>query len=228
MEQQAIITIKDLGNGSLGIDTEFKPEVKGQSFSPAVALWKVLMDAAKAESRSGDWMSTYTSKKFYPTDPKSDDVCIEDIAHALSMIPRFGGHTLSHYSVAQHSVHVSYLVTPTIARLGLMHDSPEAYLGDMVHPLKMSMPRFRDRELVVWSVIATKFGLPTDDPSDNPILKAADIKACMTERRDLLPPTTHKWSDEYEATTPDEALIVPLPQKAAEALFLARFAELNP
>lgn len=54
--------------------------------------------------RRGDFICTYTGRKFYPLDPRPEDVCIEDIAHALALVNRFGGHTRVPYSVAQHSV----------------------------------------------------------------------------------------------------------------------------
>jgi len=57
--------------------------------------------------RTGDWMHTYTGMKFYPMEPNPSDICIEDIAHALSMQCRYNGHTLQFYSVAQHCVLMS-------------------------------------------------------------------------------------------------------------------------
>lgn len=93
--------------------------------------------------RRGGWMQTYTGKAFYPLDPRPDEVCIDDIAHALSQIPRFGGHARRHYSVAQHSWHMSCLFgNPLLAYQALLHDAQEAYLGDIVQPLKscLQMP----------------------------------------------------------------------------------------
>jgi hypothetical protein len=226
-KQQAIITITDCGDGSISLATQFIPEIKTVSASPAVALWKTLMDAAKAENRNGDWMTTYTGRRFYPTNPNPDDIAIEDIAHALAHICRFGGHSLEFISVAQHCVHVSRLVPREFARLALMHDAPEAYMGDMIQPLKKSMAKFKSVELQIWRAVATKFQLPDSDPSGNPVIKYADIISCVTERRDLLTSSGEKWSEEYEKAVPDPQPIVPLTPKIAEQLFLDRFAELS-
>ncbi len=54
--------------------------------------------------RTGNWLATYTGRKWFLLDPHPDDVAIEDIAHGLSMVCRFGGHCRHFYSVAQHSL----------------------------------------------------------------------------------------------------------------------------
>lgn len=139
--------------------------------------------------RFGDWMETFTGLKFWPLDPKSEEVCIEDIAHALSMICRFGGHCKSFYSVAQHSCLVAEVLTkcPIFCKedviLGLMHDAAEAYTGDIIRPVKISNPAIASAEDKVWEAIANKFGLPI---KLTPIVKWADRVMLRNEHAQLM------------------------------------------
>src|SRR4051794_15527189 len=91
--------------------------------------------------RRGGWITTFSRRQFWPLDPHSDEIHIEDIAHSLSQQCRFGGHSRSFYSVAQHSCLVSALCKANDALWGLLHDASEAYLGDIPRPLK-SLPEF--------------------------------------------------------------------------------------
>lgn len=86
--------------------------------------------------RKGDWMQTYTGRKFWPLNPRAEEVYIEDIAHSLALSCRFNGHCKVFYSIAQHSVLVSQIVKPTQQLIALLHDSAEAYLGDIIRPIK--------------------------------------------------------------------------------------------
>lgn len=82
------------------------------------------------------WIETFTGKKVYPLEPCSSEYCIEDIAHALSLTCRYGGHSSDFYSVAQHCCIVSDLCPEGLKLVGLMHDAAEAYLGDVPSPIK--------------------------------------------------------------------------------------------
>lgn len=169
--------------------------------------------------RVGSWLQTFTGKQFYPLDPRAEDVDVRDIAHALSLICRFGGHVTKHYSVAQHSVIVSEIVPPHLALEGLLHDAAEAYIGDMVRPLKSAMPEYKAVELRIERVLAQSFGLVFPFP---PAIKSADLRACMTEKRDLHN-VQRAWTPRAE---PLPETIEPWDAQQAEAIFLARFVRL--
>lgn len=173
---------------------------------------------------AGDWFQTYTGRRFYPLAPKPEDLDIRDIAHALARVCRFGGHTMDFYSVAQHSILVSQTVPPELAREGLMHDAAEAYLGDMVRPLKLQMPEYQRAETYLEQVIAERFRLNYIPGSGwGPLVKEADNRLLATERRDLL---GHRlaWSPMPQ---PLEDTIFPWCPEMAEQGFLRRWAELG-
>lgn len=134
-------------------------------------LGKILMETRKklqpveiqfssADALRG-YMTTYTGQKFFPTKPNFQGISIYDIAHALSNCCRWGGHCKQFYSVAQHSYHVSYLCDPKDALKGLLHDASEAYLGDMIRPVKYlpEMAIYKTIERGVTVSIAQRFGL---------------------------------------------------------------------
>lgn len=104
------------------------------------------------------YIQTYTGKLFTPYDPNPDDIDINDIAHSLSLINRFNGHTKIPYSVAEHSLWVSrHCKSNSVALLGLLHDASEAYLGDIARPLKTY--EYRAAERWLQECILRKFGL---------------------------------------------------------------------
>lgn len=143
-------------------------------------------------------MQTYTGKRFYPLDPRVDDVDIHDIAHALAMTCRYGGHVKQFYSVAQHSVLVAGCATAPNAFRALMHDAAEAYLGDMVRPMKKhpDMALFERAEERVEMVIAARFGLPY--PISNGEVKRLDNRILLDEREHLMVPTDDDWKIDGE------------------------------
>jgi 5'-deoxynucleotidase YfbR-like HD superfamily hydrolase len=147
----------------------------------------------------GDF-TTYTGKKLnilYP-DPKLID--IEDIAVQLSRIPRFNGATKRTYTVAQHSVFVATIIHPAYTLQGLLHDATEAYLGDIISPLKYELPSYLRIELVWELVIREKFNLFVNSPLDlQKEIKKADEIAALLEYRDLMKkPSAFLFTKEQE------------------------------
>lgn len=161
-------------------------------------------------------MLTYTGKEVYPVDLRVEDIDIRDIAHALSLACRFGGHIASHYSVAEHSVRVATILPRDLQLWGLLHDATEAYLGDMVRPLKCMMPEYKKVEERAMRVIAARYGMDWPEP---PEVKKADNILLATERRDLFP-GGRVWRLEESPLT---STITPLSAVHAEELFLDMF-----
>lgn len=170
------------------------------------------------------YVSTYLGNRFYLTRPHIDDVAIEDIAHGLAYQCRFNGQTSAFYSVAQHSLMVMRLVPAEHRFAALLHDAAEAYLGDMVKPLKNLFPEFSVIEARVMAIIGAKFGL--DLGHLDPCIKRADLIALATEKRDLMPHSTEAWSYLADIEPLPEA-IDPLPPAAAKEAFLAAFARFD-
>jgi hypothetical protein len=148
------------------------------------------MNGPIALERRGDWMCTFTGLRFWPLDPRPEDICIEDIAHALACENRYGGHLPEPYSVAHHCLLAAWIARDILGgdradvRDTLMHDAAEAYLKDIPRPLKRSLPGYKEIEHGVEAAIAAKFGLRFPMP---PIVKRADEMALAIERRDLFP-----------------------------------------
>lgn len=170
-----------------------------------------------------DYVSTFSGNRFYPLVPRIDRVAIEDIAHGLAYQCRFNGQTRAFYSVAQHSLIVADLVPPPLRLAALLHDAAEAYLGDMVKPLKVLLPAFSAIEEGVSAIIADTFGL---DFSDYAPIKRADLVALATEKRDLMPHSVERWAY-LDGIAALPAPIVPLDPGQAKTAFLARFHQLR-
>lgn len=142
--------------------------------------------------RIGDWCQTATGIAFWPLDPRVEEVCDEDIAHALSMQCRFGGHCSTFYSIAEHSVRLSLIVPPEDALAGLLHDAAEAYLADLPRPVKLSMPEYSRIERRVAHVIGRRYGIDLVLLPES--VKAADNIMLATEKRDLMVTPPLDWA----------------------------------
>lgn len=167
------------------------------------------------------YISTFLGNRFWPTEPRIDRIDIEDIAHGLAYQCRFNGQTSAFYSVAQHSIMVASILPPRLHKAALLHDAAEAYLGDIVKPLKHLLPGFADIEAGVTRLIAQAFQVDFD--TDHAAIKHADMVALATEKRDLMPNSTEAWS--YLAgIAPLPGAIDPLPPAQAKGAFLAAWA----
>lgn len=169
------------------------------------------------------WIQTFTGRAFCPLSPRAEDICIEDIAHALAMKCRFTGHTREFYSVAQHSVTMSFIVPPADRMWALLHDAAEAYLPDVARPIKGDIQGFDYIERKVMYVVCRRFEIPAVVPES---VKRADLILLATECRDLMSAPPYRWRS-IDGIEPLGGIIHPLSPDEAEREFIARFANLT-
>jgi hypothetical protein len=142
---------------------------------------------------------TYSGIAFDLRDPQPAMVRLDDIIHSLSLMNRFNGAALFPYSVAQHSLHVAELVPAELRLEGLLHDAAEAYIGDMVSPLKQVMPEYKAVEARISAVVAEVFGLAYPEPA---AVKQADLAVLAAEREQVLGPSYGPWFKDFPEPAP--------------------------
>lgn len=131
-------------------------------------------------------------------DPQPEQIKTSDIAHSLARLCRFTGHTRDFYSVAQHTCLVEGLIPRSNDRLralAILHDTAEAYTGDVVTPIKhLIKPWFAPIEERLMSAIYAHYNIDPPVEVEQEIIKWADHSILLTERRDLMEPTKDDWS----------------------------------
>lgn len=135
------------------------------------------------------------------SDPQPDQFTFGDIATGLSKLCRFGGHCRYFYSVAEHCVNCDAVAHAdghdAAVRLAvLMHDAAEAFIGDVVKPLKIMLGGYRSIEERLERVIAAKFGIDFELHAE--IIREIDQAMVIAERRRLFDPDDRLWPGEAE------------------------------
>jgi len=194
--------------------------------------------------RHGDWIKTFTGKTIYPLDFRVEEVDIIDIAHSLSQICRFTGHTRTFYSVAQHSVLVAenlefpsdfdFEKIESTKKMALLHDAQEAYIGDISRPLKRSLKSIFDFDNIEWLIQETIFNLfiPNwrkfkEEQVEKmfEIIKVSDNNLLYSEGEDLMEGGTKDWHDASGIKFLEDK-IIPMSPKLAKLVFLNKFEQL--
>jgi hypothetical protein len=170
------------------------------------------------------WMQTYRGHKFYPGHVSKLRVDIGDIAHALSIMNRYGGHTREPYSVAQHCCLVHDHLPLEHRREGLLHDATEAYLVDLPKPVKLFLPEYQKLEERLAKHLGAYFGFPA---VMTPAVHMADMQALITERRDLMD-NLRRMDWGYLGIVPWPDTVVPWDWQVAKLNFLERYRNLKP
>lgn len=156
--------------------------------------------------RIGDWSQTWTGTRFYPLDPRPDDVKLPDLVIGLGNMARYNGQT-RFYSVGEHTVIVSKMLMDDeilkiigvpeeleqypkeeLSYIGLHHDDPEFLMADVTRPFKRAMGRDNSYFVIednIWrKAIAPRFGLPAKIPQT---VLNADVMLLGLEKKVLCP-----------------------------------------
>jgi hypothetical protein len=160
------------------------------------------------------WIQTFTGQRFCPAAPDVEHINLEDIAHALSNLSRYCGHSSSFYSVAEHSILVASEMVKLVSgdegkdvwslwdtvvpetelqmiHSAFLHDAPEAYVGDVTSPLKRLCKGYRiiekRVELAVQKRFNLKFALDIEE------IGKCDIAVFLAEKVQLMGDEVAPW-----------------------------------
>ena len=136
-------------------------------------------------------ITTYSGKRFDPTNPDPECILIEDIAHALSLICRGNGHVKTFWSVGQHCIccakeALARGLSNRMVLACLLHDASECYMSDVPRPFKKELPEYRKQEDALLKLIYSRFlGSPLTD-AEQLQLKEIDDAMLWNDLENLL------------------------------------------
>lgn len=193
--------------------------------------------------RKGAWQQTSTGQKFFALDPREDEIHFDDICIGIAREGRYRNQTKYPYYVAEHSVIVSVYCekfaiergwpeedVTMVAREGLFHDGSEAYLGDVVRPLKRQpeMKPYRDAEEVLQALIYKRFDI-VSTPESAALVHEVDNRIVLDEIRHLMKdPEMWTRASRYVGMQPLGVDPWCLSWDKAQYAFCQRYAELWP
>lgn len=138
-------------------------------------------ESLSRERTDSNWIPTVTGRKFWPNDPRPEDIDIRDIAAGLANKCRYGGQLERFYSVAQHCVIGSYFCEDAL--WFLLHDAAEAYLADIQSPIKPQFPQLIEMENRILKAVAEAFDLSWPMPAS---VLEIDMRMRPTEQTNVM------------------------------------------
>ena len=154
-------------------------------------------------------MNTYTGNKIDPMNMTASDISIQDIAHALSLTCRGGGHVSYFFSVAQHSINCMNEAkargwSERLQLACLLHDASEAYISDIIRPVKAHLSNYLEIESSIMNVILERFGLADLSEEENAMWKQIDDDMMNFELKNLMKGEEYRNTDNL-SSVPAEA-----------------------
>jgi hypothetical protein len=194
--------------------------------------------------RIGDWSQTWTGTRFYPRDPRPEDVKIEDLIMGLGNMTRYNGQC-KFFAVAEHTVIASHMAMDDevlkvcgvpdelekytkeeLAWMMLHHDDPEFLMADMTRPFKRAIGRdneyFRLEDEIYRKAIAPRFGLPEKLPQT---VMNIDVAVLALEKK-VLHPRSDPWHLPFQVPARRYKIHCWLPPHS-QFIWLRRYCELG-
>ena len=136
-------------------------------------------------------MSTYTGLRFDPMEIKPENICLEDIAHSLSLLCRGGGHLKWFYTVGQHSINCAKEArargwSDRMVLACLLHDASEAYISDIIRPVKVHLSNYIEIERKIMNQVWLAFGLGDLTPEEHRLWKQIDDEILQHELKAMI------------------------------------------
>lgn len=159
--------------------------------------------------------------------PRPEDVSVWDVCRNLSRIRRYSGATIAPFTVGQHTLLGLHYARqhgepPAILAHFLLHDAPEAYIGDVPAPVKRSLPGYQEREARFLSAIYATCGAPDPTPAQAAVVAEYDMLACASEKAVLISPAAGPWEGMPEPLAVPDA-ILHAPEEAVRRALLGAF-----
>ena len=185
-------------------------------------LWNFIMK---------NWIETLSGIAFDLDNPTSAMVNFDDVATSLSRQCRYNGHCSNFYSIAEHSIHCTDMAkldgcNKYIQLLTLIHDAHEAFIGDIVRPIKVVLgEQIKLIEERIDEVLYVKLGIKPPSNKIRQIVKSYDDSLLTTEASTMMASGGKDW---YLSKPVDHRVIFHFWQPAeAKEQFILRFSALR-